>query len=367
MEYFTENGNVEEPEYKIGVRISYCAKPDTAITKYFPRADYAEAGITYNNEEGQVKYEKDLVLSKASLTLPNTGMNKSGTDYFEFLRDSVGNGKILTDKDALYLEIKFFVADEGKETNVNYAYLFDVDGNAVIYKNKEDIDDPEAVKLAVATTNNSYTLISVFKEFLENNYTVDGFPLRWDDGWTVTARYVINPEKNNYLFEGDWTDAIVFEAGASITMPKTAQISYDGANFVFFSAFDSVTRGGIFTTGGVDKVELHFYQGETEETEYCIDVTYNGETKRMEFAYTSGENKVNMSNSISDASITNGYCTTPTMATLINEYLTGIESGKSFTGEWKMYTVTHLRSGSKVFSGGDENGNVKSDEYTYTA
>ena len=31
-----------------------------------------------------------------------------------------------------------------------------------------------------------------------------------------------------------------------------------------------------------------------------------------------------------------------------------------------MYTVTHLRDGSAMFTGGDENGNVKSTEYDYT-
>ncbi|MDE7463895.1 MAG: hypothetical protein K2M48_02600, partial [Clostridiales bacterium] len=378
-EYFTEHGNVQDPQYKIGIRISYAAKPDTAITQYFPRASAAEAGITYDDAVGQVKYEKQITLSKAQYVMPNTGMNRDG-NYFEFLKDSVGRGKLLKDGDADYLEIKFYIIGEedGKlvENHVNYAYLYNVNDRAVIYKNKEDVgkDGEDIAKIDVGEIGNPYITLDYFRDnFAQKYYTVDGYPFRWDDGWTFTSRYKLSENSETYLFGGDWSTPFTLDE-VSYAFTKNTQVRYvDGDSaFAFFESFTpegtaAIARGGIFTNGYVDRVELHFYQGETEGTAYSIYMTYNADTQKIEFYYDKGGVRTSFETVFDGGNgIENVWCQRTWMEAAIKEYLVAIGSSDTFTGDWTMYTVTHLRNGSKMFNNGDENGNVKSDTFEYT-
>ena len=389
LDYYKANMQAANGKVLTNVKmyISYYVLDDApeSLKTYFPQAQKAEL---HDGNETVMTKVSTVTLDKSAIQLPNTGMRLNGgkTD-FEFLRDTVGNGKLLIDGEAEYLEIKLYlpktVGEETVETSTVYAYLYKVGNKAIIYKNKEDVgkNDVEAsegvpavkiAKLDVNDIDNAWISVGNVRTFFETYYsTPDGYALRWDDGYVMTSRYVLS-ENSKYLIDGDWSEEIEFDK-KSVAFTTNPQVTLgNNKAFGFIEAFtpqgeSEVGRGKAFTLGGIDKVELHFYQGTTEATNYYIYITYNVETQKVEFYYDKNGVKTAFTTQFDGGDDpANAWCQQSWMEDAIKEYLAAVYGSVEFTGEWKMYTVTHLRDGSAMFIGGDENGNVKSTEYDYT-
>ena len=254
LAYFTEYGSVQAPVYEnVSIRISFAwtENATTAMRENFPTSVSVEAALADE--------QKTITLDKSSLTLPDDAairLNAGGTAY-EFVRSETGNyGALFTDGEVAYADFKL-VRGDGEEI---HAYLFDVDGTATFYTDL----DKAGTAFTVDLITNAWCNTGDFVNFLEQNYTVGDYPFRWEDGWTISTKYVLAGTAQTYMFE---TDYVVTGIQSTLVMEDISnglQIGFDAGGNVTFARVPS--GGAIFADGAISHVEIHMTKAGANET-----------------------------------------------------------------------------------------------------
>ncbi len=365
--YFTDNGDVEVPTYNgITIRISFAwtSAANETMKTMFPSAESIE--VSLGDEQKNVTLDKDL------LTLPDTmaiRLNAAGTD-FEFLRD--GGAELIVNQDATHAEIKLYQLSGDEQINVQYAYIvietIGGEQRAVVYKNFDEIGTDTAAKLVLTNLyTDAYCSKSDFATFLLTHYTVNGQPLRLDRNWYLTSRYIIDSENSeSYLFQCDFNaEALFFPAPAATAVPTQAQMSFQDDNFVLFVRGETTLENGtIFTNGDIEYVEIHFYAGDTDETNYVLYLIGSEfASGALKLCYKSEDSFIELG---SCDTVANGWMTADAFNAALNTYLAamGVEDTVDYrTAGYTWYTVAVAVEDSVIYN----TSSGVSETFTYTA
>lgn len=253
LAYFTEHGSVQAPVYEnISIRISFAwtENATAAMRENFPTSVSVEAALA---EE-----QTTITLDKSPLTLPDDAairLNGAGTAY-EFVRSETGNyGALFTNGEVAYADFKL-VRGDGQEI---HAYLFNVDGTATFYADLNKTGTAFAVDLIT----NAWCNTGDFVTFLEQNYTVGGYPFRWEDGWTISSKYVLAETAQTYMFETEYIDTKVGSEFVNVDISDGLQIGFDANGNVTFARDPS--GGAIFADGTIAYVTIHMTKAGADE------------------------------------------------------------------------------------------------------
>ena len=362
--YYKNQGNTDDRSYEnVSVRLS------------FDWTDEATAEMK-NTFQGGATTTVDLTgdqtvltLDKTAYTVPSTVMNiNGGGDAFEFFRNEKDGantvaGYVMNSGNVKYAKLDFYRTNDASKTVKFTAYIHNVDGNAKL--SLSEVFNSEDTVLGMDIITNSWVYVDQFKEWftLTAKIQVDGYALRWDDGWSVSAQYV-RSDDSEYLFDGTPNIVKISDAVEATEIPNAPQMGFDGVgNATFVRAFGSYQKGEIFTSGAAKEVEIHFYQGDTETTDYKLSLRYDSVT---------GECKLYDGDTAVSAALAGGvgdlWCDGTTLDGAIRAYLTAraVEGADSatYTDGWKFYTVIIAREGNLIWTG--EKG-AQSDTVSYPA
>ncbi len=322
-----------------------------ALRKYFPRG--MQWQLTTGDETVMTEVSS-VTFAKSELSIPTTAVRRSG-DFLEFLRDPNGNGDILVNGEADYAKLTFYrtaEADQADRTEFNaYIRLVEEDNddgqkmqNVYLYLNQTPALNEQGLKFN-NDYKDSYLALDVFKTWFTNNQNlkIDGFALRWDDGWSMTSEYV-RSENSAYLY-GAVSEPIELSVAVEKTeIPSAAQIGFDNAgNVTFVRAFEGWKNGEIFTTGAAQEVEIRFFQGESETTDYKISLRYDPVTGVCKLY--DGETAISeaLAGGVKDL-----WCDGATFNKAIQTYLG--DDSFDYVG-WNFYTVIVAREGNLIWNG----------------
>ena len=151
--------------------------------------------------------------TKDEVTATNEAqVNFTSNGYFEFLRkdNNTRNGWVFTEMNAAYVELKF---TDGN--NIYTAYIFaDAGENGIIdgtdelylYSSKEKGGESQGI----ASVSNGYITTSDFNMWAKGAYSLDeSFDV--SKGWSLQTRVIVD-ESSNWLFDGDWSAEVKYQA-----------------------------------------------------------------------------------------------------------------------------------------------------------